>query len=103
MLSAFGHMNLGAGSIKLHHSIPLRVLHHIGKERGAVVAVPRAVELLLQALAVENVIAQNEGDVIVTDVVTTKNEGLGQAFGVRLDSIGQRDAEARPVPEHALK
>ena len=61
-------------------------------EDGAAVDVTEAAELGAKAWAVEDVVAKDEGDGVVADVVLADDEGLGKPAGFVLFKVGERDA-----------
>ena len=49
--------------------------------------------------AVEDVVAEHEGDGLVADEVGADDEGLGEALGARLDGVLEGDAEVGAVTQ----
>src|SRR5205085_205883 len=70
--------------IKVHDAISLWILHPVSEDRGARSALGGDTQLLGKSLAVEDVIAQYEGDAILADESTADYECLSQPFGSRL-------------------
>ena len=91
--------------IELHDPEALGVVHVVAEDRGA--AQLRVLDGLLQvaaeAVAVEDVVAEHERARLAGDEVLADGEGLGQAVGARLLSVGEVHAVARAVPEQALE
>ena len=60
-------------------------------------------QVLAEAGAVEDVVAEDEGDGLVADEVGADEERLGQALGLRLDGVADLDADLGPVAEQPLE
>ena len=92
-------------AVELHDAEALGVVHVVAEDRGA--ARPRVLDGLLQVaaepVAVEDIVAQDQGARLAGDEVLADGEGLRQAVGARLLGIGQVHAVARAVPEQALE
>ena len=54
-----------------------------------------------EAGAVEDVVAEHQGDGLVADEVGADDEGLRQSLGPRLDGVLDADAEVGAVAEQA--
>ena len=91
--------------VELHDAESLGVVHVVAEDRGA--ARLRVLDGLLQvaaeAVAVEDVVAEHQGARLAGDEALADGEGLRQAVGARLLSVGQVHAVARAVPEQALE
>ena len=75
----------------------------VGKDRGPGAALVGAAEDLVEIVAVEDVVAQDQGRVAVADEVRTDDEGLGEAVRARLDGVLQVDAPPATVTEQLLE
>src|SRR6266404_8554516 len=62
-----------------------------------------SIELLLQALAVENIVLQDQGHVILADKILPDQKRLSQSCRLRLYGIGDRTIDLLPVTEHTRK
>ena len=89
--------------IKLHHAEALRILHIVAEHRGALLLLRRPAQMLAQAGAVEDVVAQNHGGPVVADELLAQNKGLGQSVRRRLHLVAQPDAVLTAVAQKALK
>ncbi len=56
-----------------------------------------------QVLAVEHVVSEHKGHVVIADEITADDEGLGQAVGMLLHRIGQFHAQIGSVAEQLLE
>ena len=65
--------------------------------RRLAVAAPRS--SLGQAVAVEDVVAEDQSDAVVADEVAADDEGLGQSRGLGLRGVGEVEAQLRAVAE----
>lgn len=91
--------------VELHDAEALGVVDVVAEDRGTTRL--RVLDGLLQvaaeAVAVEDVVAEHERARLAGDEVLADGEGLRQAVGARLLSVGEVDAVARAVPEKALE
>ena len=92
-------------AVELHDAEALGVVHVVAEDRGptGLCVLDGARQVARQAVAVEDVVAQNQGARLAGDEVLADGEGLGQAVGTRLLGVGQVHAVARAVPEQALE
>ena len=74
----------------------------VAEDRGAV-ELGEAQQLLAEAGAVEDVVAEDERGPLGADVVGADDEGLREAVGARLHREGQVDAELRAVAEQPVE
>jgi hypothetical protein len=74
------------------HAVALGVLHAIAEQRRATELGDLSLEHLREAMAVEDVVAEGEADVVGADELAADDEGLGETIGVRL--LGVLDAQA---------
>lgn len=91
--------------IELHDAEALGVVHVVAEDRGptGLCVLDGARQVARQAVAVEDVVTQNERARLAGDEVLADGEGLGQAVGAGLLGVGQVHAVARAVPEQALE
>lgn len=87
--------------IELDHAVPARVLYPIAKDGRAVGACGRRLGLLRDAVSVEQVVSQDQGDGSAVDERRADQERFSQPCGLRLFGIGNGDAELRAVPEQS--
>ena len=92
-------------AVELHDAEALGVVHVVAEDRGP----PRlgvldgARQVARQAVAVEDVVAQDQGARLAGDEILADGEGLGQAVRRGLLGVGEVHAVARAVPEQALE
>src|SRR3954447_14685800 len=91
-----------AAVVELHHAVVTRVGHVVGEDVAAA-GLGVAAQVLTEADAVEDVVAENERDRLIADEVRADDEGLGQALGPRLDGVGQLDPDVGAVAEQPLE
>ena len=89
--------------VLLPHAVPLRIAHRVAEEHAAVDVGHRPLQRLGEALAVEDVVAENEGHRIVTDVVGADDERLGQAVRRGLFGVADLQAPLAAVTEQPLE
>ena len=91
--------------IELHDAEALGVVHVVAEDRGptGLCVLDGARQVARQAVAVEDVVTQNERARLAGDEVLADGEGLGQAVGAGVLGVGQVHAVARAVPEQALE
>ena len=92
-----------AGGVHFDDAVAGGVLDGVGEDGGAGGLRGSAGEHLQEALAVEDVVAEDEGDGIVADEFAADDEGLGETFGLGLDRVLEVEAEVFTVAEEALE
>ena len=107
-LGALGLLLDGDGPplrIELHDAEALGVVHMVAEDRGAArfCVLDGARQVARQAIAVEDVVAQDQGARLAGDEVLADGERLGESVRARLLGVGQVHAVARAVPEQALE
>lgn len=107
-LGALGLLLDGDGTalpVELHDAEALGVVHVVAEDRGAarLCVLDRARQVARQAVAVEDVVAEDEGARLAVNEVLADGEGLRQAVRRGLLGVGQVHAVARSVPEQALE
>ena len=107
-LGALGLLLDGDGTalpVELHDAEALGVVHVVAEDRGAarLCVLDGARQVARQAVAVEDVVAENEGARLAVNEVLADGEGLRQAVGARLLGVGEVHAVARAVPEQTLE
>ena len=73
--------------IEIDDTVTLRVTHVIAENCRAGLALTGSVQHFNQTLAVENIIAQHQRDIVFTDKIGADGKRLRQAFGFRLFGI----------------
>ena len=91
--------------VELHDAEALGVVHVVAEDRGptGLGVLDGARQVARQTVAVEDVVAQNQGARLAGDEALADGEGLRQAVRARLLGVGQVHAVARAVPEQALE
>ena len=92
-------------AVELHDAEALGVVHVVAEDRGAarLGVLDGARKVARQAVAVEDVVAEDEGARLAGDEVLADGEGLGQAVRAGLLGVGEVHAVARAVTEQALE
>ncbi|MNH05751.1 hypothetical protein D3C79_650950 [compost metagenome] len=88
--------------IEVDHTETLRVFDQVAEHGGASGLLDGAQQLLAETLAMENVVAQNQADRIVSDELFTDQESLGQSVGRGLFGVADFDAELAAVAQQLL-
>lgn len=107
-LGALGLLLDGYGPpmrIELHDAEALGVVHVVAEDRGAarLGVLDGARQVAGQAVAVEDVVAENERARLAGDELLANGECLRQAVRAGLLGVGEVHAVARAVPEQALE
>ena len=107
-LGALGLLLDGDGTalaVELDDAEALGVVHVVAEDRGAarLGVLDGARQVAGQAVAVEDVVAEDEGARLAGDELLADGEGLGQAVRAGLLGVGEAHAVARAVPEQALE
>ena len=76
--------------VEVDDAVALRVVHAVGEDGGAALARAGAVQRVGEAVAVEDVVAEDEADRTAADEVRADQEGLGDAGRDGLDLVGER-------------
>ena len=92
-----------AGGVELDDAVALGVAHEIAEDEAAGGEGAGPLEDLGQAVAEEDVVAQDEGAGLAADELLAEDEGLGQALGARLHFVGEAQAELGAVAEERLE
>ena len=92
-----------AGGVDLEHAVALRIRHHIAENRRAFFARGGLGHQLGQPVAVEDIVAENQRDMVVADEIAADDEGVGKPARLLLHRIGQREAELRAVAQQRLE
>src|SRR5262249_33073731 len=85
--------------IDLGNPVALGVLHIVAEDRRAVRLLRRAPDSIPQSHAVEDVVAQDQGDAIRPDKIPADDEGLREAIGRRLFGVLKAHAPLLAVTE----
>src|ERR1700730_1525352 len=88
--------------VELHHAISLRIADTVCEDGSPCIVLYGGAQLIRKAMAVEDVVPENEGNTVVADEPTPNDERLRKAFRPRLLSVRQGDAPFAPVPEQSL-
>src|SRR5690554_3454675 len=78
--------------VELHNAIALRVVYVVGEYRGPRATPGRPAQLLVQVMAIEDVVSQYQRRVVVAYEAFAYDESLCQAFWLGLLGIRQVDA-----------
>jgi hypothetical protein len=87
--------------IEFHDAVTLGVGNPVAKDGSTAFVVHGGTEG--GELAVEEIIAEDQGDRIVSDKGSANDEGLGDAFGAGLFGVGEIDAKAGAIAKEILK
>lgn len=92
-------------AVELHDAEALGVVHVVAEDRGParLGILDGARQVARQAVAVEDVVAENQGARLAVNELLADGERLGQAVGRGLLCVGEVHAVARAVPEQALE
>ena len=92
-------------AVELHDAEALGVVDVVAEDRGAarLGVLDGARQVVAEAVAVEDVVAQHQRARLAADEVLADGEGLRQAVRRGLLGVGQVHAVARAVPEQALE
>ncbi|MCY1429248.1 hypothetical protein D9M71_451580 [compost metagenome] len=85
--------------IEVDNPEALRVFDQIAEHRGTRRLLDGTQQLFAEALAVEDVVAQDQADRIVANEFFTDQEGLGQPIRRRLFGVAQFDTELAAVAQ----
>lgn len=107
-LGALGLLLDGDGpplAVELHDAEALGVVHVVAEDRGParLGVLDGARQVARQAVAVEDVVAEDEGARLAGDEILADGERLRQAVRRGLLGVGQVHTVARAVPEQALE
>gem|GEM_PF-2588345 len=89
--------------IEFNHAKAFGVFHLVGEYSGAVGLGGGLLQGLGEGLAVEDVVAQYETDVVAADKFFADDEGLGKAVWAGLYGVLQADAKVAAVAEQAAE
>ena len=106
MLGLFFHAQHLAVLVKFHDAETLGVLHIVAEHSAAALGLcigGGSLEDLGEAVAVEDVVAQDHGAAVVADELFAQNKGLCQTIGRGLDLILQMDAILAAIAQQRLK
>src|SRR5450830_106884 len=92
-----------AVGIEIDDAIALRVLHMIGKHGGAGLMRRRLLQLKLQIMAIENIIAKYEGTRAIANKFLADNKCLRQAIGAFLHCIFELQAPCAAIAQQLLE
>ncbi len=87
---------------EFHHAVTFGVLDG-GREDHSSVGVGVLAYQFAETGTVENVVAEDEGDLVATNKVFTDDKGLGESVRDGLFGVGEVTAQFRSVSEEALK
>ena len=89
--------------VEFDYAKALGVFHLVGEYGGTVGLCGGLLQGLGEGLAVEDVVAQYEADVVAADKLFANDESLGKAVRAGLDGLLQADAEVSAVAEQAAE
>lgn len=114
-----GHRPVGLGVLRLllqrerlairtdlDHAKTSGVVNGVAENHGSTHALDLAAsnaQDVTEAGSVEDIVTQNEGDRVVADEVGADDERLSQTIGMLLHSVGDGEADLRPITEELLK
>ena len=98
----FEAQDLAVG-VELGNAITLGVMHVVGEDGRACATLVGVAENIVEVVAIEDVVTQHEGRVVVADEVGADDEGLGKAVRAGLDGVLQVDAPLATVAEQLLE
>jgi len=90
--------NFSAG-VHLEDAITLRIRHDIAEDGGAVPPCRRFGHEFGQAMAVENIVAEDQGDIVGADEIAAYDKGVGKPARPLLYRVGERQTELRAVAQ----
>jgi hypothetical protein len=91
--------NGAPGVIELHHPVALRIGDRVSEHRRSAWTAGCLEQLIRQPVAVKDVVAEDQRDVILADEVAPDNEGVGDPAGIVLRGVGERQAEFGAVAQ----
>ncbi|MDT4861586.1 hypothetical protein FQZ97_961970 [compost metagenome] len=91
--------NRVALAVELDHAKALGVVHPVAEDGRTTGMARRALELLGEVLAVEDVVAKDQAYGILANELFANQEGLSQAVRRRLHRIAELDAKLAAVPQ----
>jgi hypothetical protein len=91
--------NQPTAGVTLADAVPLRVPHRVAEQHTPVDAGGRRLQGLRETLAVEDVVAQHQGDRVVADVVGADDERPRQTVRRGLLGVGDRQTPLAAVTE----
>ena len=106
MLGLFFHAQHLAVLVELHDAKALGVLHIVAEHGAAALVLGvggSSLENFGEAVAIENIIAQDHGAAVVADELLAQDEGLCQAVRRGLDFILQMDAVLAAIAQQRLE
>ena len=89
--------------VHLHHAERARVIDIIAEHRRAAAVFRRLRQIFAQVVAVENIVAQNEADLIVSDEALANEKCVGNAPLHLLNAVGDVQAKLRAVSKELDK
>ena len=89
--------------VEFNHAKAFRIFHLVGEYSGAVGLGRSLLQGLGEGLAIEDVVAQYQADVVATDKFFADDESLGEAVRAGLYGVLQADAEVAAVAEQAAE
>src|SRR5581483_2215817 len=89
--------------VELDDPVPLGITHGIGEHAGPRGESSSLRQLLGEAVAVEDVVAEHEGAIVAADEATADDERLREPIGRRLNGVAQIESPLRPIAQCSLK
>ena len=90
-------------AVEFDHAVTLGVFDRVGEDRAPRSAARRPARARLKTLAVEDVVAQDQRRRRSADELAADDEGLGQALGLGLNGVADRDAQPAAVAQSRSK
>src|SRR5271165_6002202 len=81
-----------SAGVESHDAVALRILQIIGEDGGAIGDGSRIAQYVRQAMAIEQIVAENERRTLAGVEISADDIGLGQTFRSRLFGIGKLNA-----------
>ena len=85
--------------VELSNAIAFGVVHVVAENNCAVLNLCSIGQLLTKTLAVEDIIAKNKANLVITNKFLTENECLRKSIGRRLNLVVDVHTELRAVTE----
>ena len=89
--------------VEAHNTVALGIANLIGKDRGSRLPFGSLLKRFGQAMAVENVVAENKGTRIFTDKILRNQERLSNPLWLGLGGIFEPNAPLAAIPKKALE
>jgi hypothetical protein len=95
----FGFAGFSSMETELHDPVALRIGDRAPEHRRPARAAGCLAQLFRQAMAVKDIVAEDQRDAILADEVTPDDEGVGNSAGAILHHVGECQAEFGAVAQ----